>query len=471
MNKKDLVMLIMAKKTLDYQKDPNPENWRTIKGAKVHIDENGKIDGGAGGKFNGKGALPRSMFSGTGKQTEFAEVTEKKKEIAEREQKEKETQKAERKKERAAAQKTKREEKRKLEKERPELKQKFNDLRESYLKETDPKKKRELRNQALEVSQEYFKKYGNHPDDDRKPKEKKGKSDVGEKGLAYLRSISHVNSSAEEETGYTARTMIDMINKGKTLEEIRTELRKNIDKYSHDADNDYQHLDKMIEAVKRADKGEAKEPKMGAPKSPKKKIDPASTEAQAKRQAIADDVMKRPFVKGEVEKASKKLIAEANKHYGGDHETEVMLEDATNEKDGAYITLNIVAKDKTGKSRFPQSQSLTFKISDLSKEQQKMYFGKAKKYETPADQNKNIMKSRVKSWLRRNEKLSATEENIKQNAGKIRQRYAEFVNNAKEMYEQAKRENGTPTYLQQLKRAYEESQEEANLFNKMYPKE
>lgn len=267
MNKNDLMILIMAKKTLDYQKDPNPENWRTIKGAKVHIDENGKIDGGAGGKFNGKGALPRSMFSGTGKQTEFAEVTEKKKEIAERAQKEKETQKAERKKERAAAQKTKREEKRKLEKERPELKQKFNDLRESYLKETDPKKKRELRNQALEVSQEYFKKYGNHPDNDGKPKEKKGKSDVGEKGLAYLRSISHVNSSAEEETGYTARTMIDMINKGKTLEEIRTELRKNIDKYSHDVDNDYQHLDKMIEAVKRADKGEAKEPKKSASKS------------------------------------------------------------------------------------------------------------------------------------------------------------------------------------------------------------
>lgn len=258
MNKKDLVMLIMAKKTLDYQKDPNPENWRTIKGAKVHIDENGKIDGGAGGKFNGKGALPRSMFSGTGKQTEFAEVTEKKKEIAERAQKEKETQKAERKKERAAAQKTKRQEKRKLEKERPELKQKFNDLRESYLKETDPKKKRELRNQALEVSQEYFKKYGNHPDNDGKPKEKKGKSDVGEKGIAYLRSISHVNSSAEEETGYTARTMIDMINKGKTLEEIRTELRKNIDKYSHDVDNDYRHVDKMIEAVKRADKGDTK---------------------------------------------------------------------------------------------------------------------------------------------------------------------------------------------------------------------
>ena len=63
MNKKELVMLIMAKKTLDYQKDPNPENWVTISGAKVHLDEGGKIDGGAKGKFNGK------SYSGTKKQT------------------------------------------------------------------------------------------------------------------------------------------------------------------------------------------------------------------------------------------------------------------------------------------------------------------------------------------------------------------------------------------------------------------
>lgn len=35
-----------------YPKDPNPENWRTISGAKVHLT-NGKIDGGAGGKFKG----------------------------------------------------------------------------------------------------------------------------------------------------------------------------------------------------------------------------------------------------------------------------------------------------------------------------------------------------------------------------------------------------------------------------------
>lgn len=37
-----------------YTKDPNPDNWRTIKGAKVHLDETGSIDGGAGGKFNGR---------------------------------------------------------------------------------------------------------------------------------------------------------------------------------------------------------------------------------------------------------------------------------------------------------------------------------------------------------------------------------------------------------------------------------
>lgn len=40
-------------KMLDYSKDPNPDNWRTISGAKVHLT-NGKIDGGAGGKFSGK---------------------------------------------------------------------------------------------------------------------------------------------------------------------------------------------------------------------------------------------------------------------------------------------------------------------------------------------------------------------------------------------------------------------------------
>ncbi len=35
-----------------YPKDPDPKNWRTINGSKVHLT-NGKIDGGAGGKFKG----------------------------------------------------------------------------------------------------------------------------------------------------------------------------------------------------------------------------------------------------------------------------------------------------------------------------------------------------------------------------------------------------------------------------------
>lgn len=78
------------------------------------------------------------------------------------------------------------------------------------------------------------------------------KSDVGQKGIDYLRSISHVNSSAEENTGYTARNMIDMINQGKTLKEIRSEMRANIKKHSPDIDGDLQHLDSIIARVKRA---------------------------------------------------------------------------------------------------------------------------------------------------------------------------------------------------------------------------
>lgn len=48
--------LIIAARILDedYPKDPNPENWRTISGAKVHLNEKGQIDGGAGSKFNKK---------------------------------------------------------------------------------------------------------------------------------------------------------------------------------------------------------------------------------------------------------------------------------------------------------------------------------------------------------------------------------------------------------------------------------
>ncbi len=37
----------------NYPKDPDPKNWRTINGSKVHLTK-GKIDGGAGGKFTGK---------------------------------------------------------------------------------------------------------------------------------------------------------------------------------------------------------------------------------------------------------------------------------------------------------------------------------------------------------------------------------------------------------------------------------
>ena len=45
--------LIIAARILDedYPKDPNPENRRTISGAKVHQNEKGQIDGGAGSKF------------------------------------------------------------------------------------------------------------------------------------------------------------------------------------------------------------------------------------------------------------------------------------------------------------------------------------------------------------------------------------------------------------------------------------
>lgn len=48
--------LIIAARILDedYPKDPNPENWRTINGAKVHLDGDKNIDGGAGSKFNKK---------------------------------------------------------------------------------------------------------------------------------------------------------------------------------------------------------------------------------------------------------------------------------------------------------------------------------------------------------------------------------------------------------------------------------
>lgn len=43
-------------------KDPDPKNWRTISGAKVHLT-NGKIDGGAGGKFQGKNWVGREKHA------------------------------------------------------------------------------------------------------------------------------------------------------------------------------------------------------------------------------------------------------------------------------------------------------------------------------------------------------------------------------------------------------------------------
>ena len=47
--------LKISRLTIDktYPKDRDPKNWRTINGSKVHLTE-GKIDGGAGGRFNGK---------------------------------------------------------------------------------------------------------------------------------------------------------------------------------------------------------------------------------------------------------------------------------------------------------------------------------------------------------------------------------------------------------------------------------
>lgn len=42
------------RRVLDYAKDPDPNHWRTINGAKVHLDASGKYDGGAQGKFNGR---------------------------------------------------------------------------------------------------------------------------------------------------------------------------------------------------------------------------------------------------------------------------------------------------------------------------------------------------------------------------------------------------------------------------------
>lgn len=48
--------------TMDWEKDPDPENWRTINGSHVHL-ENGKINGGAGGKFAGNDWVGKKMHA------------------------------------------------------------------------------------------------------------------------------------------------------------------------------------------------------------------------------------------------------------------------------------------------------------------------------------------------------------------------------------------------------------------------
>ena len=50
-----LQMLAKATDTKGYPDDKDPNHWRKINGSPVHLDANGNIDGGAGGKFTGKG--------------------------------------------------------------------------------------------------------------------------------------------------------------------------------------------------------------------------------------------------------------------------------------------------------------------------------------------------------------------------------------------------------------------------------
>lgn len=59
-----LAIVKLGSLTMDanYPKDHNPENWRTISGAKVHLT-NGKIDGGAGGKFEGNDWVGKKMHA------------------------------------------------------------------------------------------------------------------------------------------------------------------------------------------------------------------------------------------------------------------------------------------------------------------------------------------------------------------------------------------------------------------------
>lgn len=50
-----LAMLARATDTKGYPDDKDPNHWRKINGSPVHLDASGNIDGGAGGKFTGKG--------------------------------------------------------------------------------------------------------------------------------------------------------------------------------------------------------------------------------------------------------------------------------------------------------------------------------------------------------------------------------------------------------------------------------
>lgn len=355
MNKKDLVMLIMAKRTLDYQKDPNPENWVTIKGAKVHLDEGGKIDGGAKGKFNGKSysgtKKSRKTSAGTGAESS-KKYESKANEAIEHWFKSTSSPDLEFKNIKNAVKEVRSNMEalvRRAEKHLNQAKRSGNKEEiEAYQNQYDEAKGtlEALNNKYYYAGEDFRKKSDNKPEE--KIPEIKTKEDA-------LKRVAELYKE-QDKPGFE---------KNPKANEMLEERAKLVEKFGI-----------TYSDVKKAYEGEAKEPKLGAPKSPKKKIDPASTEAQAKRQAIADDVMKRPFVKGKVEEASKKLIAEANKDYGGDHETSVMLENVVKDKDGAYVTLKIVAKDKTGKSRFPQSHSMTFKVGDLTKEQKKLYFSK-----------------------------------------------------------------------------------------------
>ena len=284
MDKNLFIKLALLHRTLDYEKDPDPENWRTIKGAHVHVDNEGKIDGGAGGKFNGKGVLPRSLFPGQGKakQTEFAEVTAKRKEAAEAARKAAAEAKERHKKELAEARKAKLEKQRELEKKRPELKQKFNDLRESYHKETDAKKKKAIIKQLKEIESEYKDKFGKHPDDDniklpeKKPEAKKetknyygipyGSNGVSEQ-LAYeLHSRRKPNSSFEEETAFSVQDLIKELNNGSSLEEAVKKVDKQWQPYYPESRTPIYYFMKSFNE-RNGKKEAAKEPKTSTTKT------------------------------------------------------------------------------------------------------------------------------------------------------------------------------------------------------------